>query len=87
MHCTAQAEGHKMKTSRCSELVVRGMHHRLPELWITPQPILLLTHLAQLCPPLARVLGQVAAKARMYALKEGQDIFDMQVVGRFIIYS
>lgn len=68
-----------MKADRFAELTVRGLYLGLPELWVSPQPFLLMALVCQLSPPLCRTLGQVAGKARLAALKDGVNVFDVQV--------
>ena len=45
----------KMSTERCVQLMVIGMANRLKEMWITPNPILLIIYFMQYFPNVAQL--------------------------------
>ncbi len=81
----AKAEGSKMSTERFTHLMVKGMHHRVEEMWISDQPFLLLTYLNTYMPWVGRQLfTRVVAPIRIKTLQEGGNIFDFKVQLLFI---
>jgi len=71
-----QDEGKKMPTERCTELMAKGMYHRVEEIWISHQPFLLFTYVSQYMPRVSRVLAKILGPARVKALKEGTNLYD-----------
>jgi len=71
-------EGVKMTTLRCVELMLRGMYHKVDEMWISDQPILLFTYLNTYAPWVSRQLLKYVGPARVKILKEGGQIYDMK---------
>lgn len=72
-----QAEGEKMPTERCAQLVLRGLHHGHEELWISTQPVLLMAYLATYAPALTRMLmTKVLGPARAKAVQGGTNAYD-----------
>lgn len=70
-----------MPTERCSKLVLRGLFHRLGELWIAEQPILLITYLSVYFPGFTRqVMTKIMGPARIKALQGGKNIYDMKTI-------
>lgn len=73
-------EGKKMETARCSQLMAKGIFHRVDEMWISPQPYLAFTYLNQYAPWLFRqIMTNVVGPQRVKALKEGGNVFDAKV--------
>jgi hypothetical protein len=69
-----------MDTDRCTGLVAKGLYYNMDEMWISDQPFLFLTYLTQYAPALSRfVATKIAGPARIKALKEGQNIYDVKV--------
>lgn len=76
-----QHEGRKMATDRCTSLILKGLFHDQNELWISEHPFLLFTYLAQYAPGLARWYGsEVAGPARVRAITNGENIYDLKTV-------
>lgn len=72
-------EGVKMSTERASELMLRAMHGRLDEAWISAQPFLLITYLSEYAPGLARFLFKnVFGPARVNAFLGGGNVFSVK---------
>jgi hypothetical protein len=44
----------KMSASRCARLIAKGMMHHVDEMWIGPQPVLLMSYLSTYAPWLCR---------------------------------
>ena len=44
-----------MSTERCAELMAIGIANQLDEIWISDQPILAVTYMAQYMPTIARM--------------------------------
>lgn len=66
----------KMPTARCSHLMVKAMHHRLMEVWISDQPLLFMTYLAQYAPTLNNLLfTNLLGPARIRALRTGGNVY------------
>lgn len=70
---TAAADkSNRMSAERCAQLIVRGMYHRLHEIWVSPQPILLFVYLAVFFPALADHLGtKYFGPARVEGFRKG----------------
>jgi len=67
----------KMKTKRCTELVVRAMHNDFDEVWIAKQPILAVTNLHVYAPFWSRQLfKRMVGPNRARMLKSGGDAYD-----------
>lgn len=76
-----QVEGKKMATIRCSELILKGLYHNLDEMWIAGQPFLLFTYLTQYLPGVSRLYAsKIAGPARIRALSQGENIYDLKTV-------
>lgn len=76
------AEGKKMPTSRCTSLIVRAMYNKnyIQEIWISTQPILLLTYLNVYLPWVTRQLfTKVIGPSRRRALLNGESVYDFMV--------
>jgi hypothetical protein len=61
----------RVSGERCAFLMACAMHHRLHEVWISLQPILLFTYLAQYMPAFASRLGNVFGPRRVAAFRAG----------------
>lgn len=71
-------EGQKMSADRAATLMLRGLYHRLPEVWVIYQPILLLTYLCEYMPALYRRLSvHLVGPLRIRALREGSNVMDV----------
>lgn len=78
-----------METSRCTELILKGIYHSFDEMWVSHQPFLLTTYTAQYFPYLNRILmTKVAGPSRVNAIKSGRDVYDLKVIffSALIIY-
>ncbi|KAJ1461784.1 hypothetical protein M885DRAFT_457125 [Pelagophyceae sp. CCMP2097] len=65
----------KMPTSRCASLMTAAIHFSLGQIWLSKQPELLFTALAQYAPRVFENVINVAGQNRLDALKAGTDIF------------
>ena len=74
-----QDEGKKMTTPRFANVMIRGMYHDFNEMWISTQPFLLFTYMAQYAPWLSRKIGCLVGPARVKAIREDGNPFDMKV--------
>jgi dehydrogenase/reductase SDR family protein 7 len=71
-------EENKMPTARCSFLMAKAMYHRLMEVWISDQPLLLMTYIAQYAPSVSNALfARVLGPARVRALQNGESVYDV----------
>lgn len=61
----------RMTAERCAHLMAAGMWARLPEVWLSPQPVLLFTYLGQYAPSLAAFLAPIVGAARVAAFRKG----------------
>ena len=76
------SEGKKMPTARCTGLIVRAMYNKglIQEIWISTQPILLLTYLNVYLPWVTRQLFTKAiGPSRRRALINGESVYDFMV--------
>jgi dehydrogenase/reductase SDR family protein 7 len=74
-------EEKKMPTERCSFLMAKAMHYRFMEVWISQQPLLFTTYLAQYAPTLSNLLfAKVLGPARVRILKSGGSVYDMKAI-------
>jgi dehydrogenase/reductase SDR family member 7 len=73
-------EEEKMPTSRCSILMAKAMYYRLMEVWISQQPLLLVTYIAQYAPTLSNfVFSKIVGPARVKVLHSGSgNLFDIK---------
>lgn len=46
----------KMPTERCSELILKGLHHDVDEMWISEQPALAASYVATYMPYVFRYI-------------------------------
>lgn len=68
-----QDEGTKMPTERATALMTKGMYYKFDEMWITQQPILLVSYLAVYAPWVGRqLLKYVLGPSRVKALQSGE---------------
>mmetsp|Transcript_20384 Transcript_20384/g.18524 ORF Transcript_20384/g.18524 Transcript_20384/m.18524 type:complete len:323 (+) Transcript_20384:1-969(+) len=69
------AKEKKMPVDRCAYLIAKGISNRLPELWLSDQPILFFQYLARYLPSLYRpILIRFAGPGRLRALETGGQI-------------
>mmetsp|Transcript_25718 Transcript_25718/g.43328 ORF Transcript_25718/g.43328 Transcript_25718/m.43328 type:complete len:317 (+) Transcript_25718:58-1008(+) len=71
-------EGKKMTTPRFVNLFLRGLARDVDEMWISTQPFLLLTYMAQYMPWLSRQIGRVVGPSRVKAIDEDGNPFDLK---------
>ena len=65
-----------MPTERCTELILRGLHHDLDEMWISEAPFLAMAYVSVYFPSIARYyVDNVLGPTRVHALKTGQAIY------------
>ncbi|XP_015903470.1 dehydrogenase/reductase SDR family member 7 [Parasteatoda tepidariorum] len=69
-----QSSDKKMKTERCSELMVTAIANKLDECWITFQPLLVVLYLAQYIPSFYRnfILKRAFSKERVMKMRQGR---------------
>jgi len=75
----ATVDGGKMPTSRCTHLMAKAMYYKLMEVWISPQPLLTMTYIAQYMPTFSNLLfAKVAGPARVRVLQTGGDAYSVK---------
>lgn len=67
---------HRVSAERCGELMAAAMHARLPEMWVSPQPILFYLYVGQYAPALYHMMAPNAGKKRVAAFRAGQRGYD-----------
>ena len=67
-----------MTTLRCVDLMLRGMAHRVEEMWISDQPFLTFTYLSTYAPWVSRQIMKFVGPARARILEEGGNIYDVK---------
>jgi hypothetical protein len=73
-----------MSTERCVSLIMKGLYHDIPDMWISRQPYLLLTYVTQYFPLVSRTLFKyLFGPVRVYAFRSGRGIFDITVSPSF----
>jgi short-subunit dehydrogenase len=71
----------RMPTDRCTDLIARGMYHKVDELWISDQPLLFVTFLNTYAPWIGRqLLKYKVGPSRVRMLTEGGDMYSMKAV-------
>jgi hypothetical protein len=75
-----QSEGKKMATERCTNLIAKGMYHKVDEMWISDQPFLLFTYMNVYAPWLTRQMFKIVGPMRVKVLREGGNIYDVKVI-------
>ena len=66
----------RLTAERCARLMATAIHFRLPEAWVSPQPILAYMYLAQFLPGLYLALSPTFGKRRVDAFRRGQMGYD-----------
>ena len=78
IHASTEGEK-KMPTDRCAHLMAVGVANRMPELWISGQPVLLLTYINQFFPRLTRfAYTKLIGPARVRVFRQGGDVYDFK---------
>ena len=62
---------HRLPAARCALLMAGAMHARLPEVWLSPQPILLFVYIAQYLPAFYHAISPVVGARRVEAFRRG----------------
>lgn len=70
-----------MTTSRFVNVMIRGLFYDIDEMWISEQPFLLLTYMAQYMPWVSRQLGRLVGPSRVKAIQSDGNPFDLKVGG------
>lgn len=69
----------KMPTERCTYLIAKCMYYKFMEVWISDQPFLTMTYLAQYAPFLNSILyARIFGPARIKVLETGGNVYDMK---------
>ena len=61
----------RVTAQRCAELMAAAAYHRLPEVWISTQPILAFVYIAQYAPSLGVWLSKRVGPKRVAAIRAG----------------
>ena len=70
-----------MATDRCAHLMAVAVAHKMPEVWISPQPALLLTYINQWFPGLTRLLmTSKLGPLRIRAFLSGGNVYDWKAI-------
>mmetsp|Transcript_56990 Transcript_56990/g.112288 ORF Transcript_56990/g.112288 Transcript_56990/m.112288 type:complete len:315 (-) Transcript_56990:22-966(-) len=71
----------KMPTTRCSFLMAKAMYYKFMEVWISQQPLLTMTYVAQYAPTLSNLLfSRVLGPARVRILQSGGNVYDVKAM-------
>jgi len=77
-HPRSSEEDSKMPTARCTFLVAKAMYYRMMEVWISPQPLLLMTYITKYMPFASNVLAtKLLGPARVRVLENGGNLYDV----------
>ena len=69
----------RMPTARCTDLIARGMYHKIDELWISDQPLLFVTFLNTYTPWIGRQLLKFkVGPSRVRMLSTGGDMYSLK---------
>lgn len=83
-----QEGGKRMTAARCTELIMKGLYYDLDEMWISEQPFLLMTYIADYMPFVARtLLVKYFGPVRVKAVKSGQNVYDPKVIVNLSIFD
>jgi dehydrogenase/reductase SDR family protein 7 len=76
------ADEKKMPTARCSHLMAKAMYYKsIMEVWISEQPLLAMTYVAQYAPTLSNTLfARVLGPARVRILQSGGNVYDVKAM-------
>jgi dehydrogenase/reductase SDR family protein 7 len=66
----------RMSAERCAKLMVAATWAKLPEIWVSPQPILFFTYIGQYLPSLYHFLAPRIGAKRVNAFKQGVKGYD-----------
>lgn len=70
-----------MPTERCTHLILKALYWRFDEVWISKQPILAITYLAEYTPGMVRFLfKKFIGPSRIRAFQGGESIMDLKVM-------
>ena len=70
-----------MPTDRCTHLIMKALYWRYDEVWISDQPILAITYLAEYTPGLMRYLMKnFIGPSRIKAFQDGGSVFDIKLM-------
>lgn len=70
-----------MPTERCTHLILKALYWGYDEVWISDQPILAVTYLAEYTPDLMRwLMKKVIGPSRIKAFKDGGSVFDIKAM-------
>lgn len=70
-----------MDTDRCARLMAVAVAHKMPEIWISPQPALLLTYINQYFPRFTRMLmSSKVGPIRVTAFKTGKNVYNWKAI-------
>ena len=69
----------RMPTDRCTDLIARGMFHKIDELWISDQPLLFVTYVNTYAPWIGRqLLKYKVGPSRVRMLTTGGDMYSIK---------
>ena len=75
-----------MPTDRCTHLIMKALYWRYDEVWISDQPILAITYLAEYTPGLMRYLMKnFIGPSRIKAFQDGGSVFDIKFMLKNIL--
>jgi dehydrogenase/reductase SDR family protein 7 len=76
------ADEKKMPTARCSHLMAKAMYYKtIMEVWISEQPLLAMTYVAQYAPTVSNTLfARVLGPARVRILQSGGNVYDVKAM-------
>ena len=69
----------KMETERCTSLIMKALYWGLDEIWVSNQPVLLVTYMNVYMPLFSRqVFKRLIGPSRMNMLKNGGSMYDLK---------
>ena len=78
----------KMSTARCTHLIMKALHYKFDEVWLSTQPFLFITYLSVYTPGLCRFLFKhVFGPARVKAFQSDGNVFDVMAALRSLVSS
>ena len=70
-----------MSTERCTHLILKALHYKFDEVWISDQPFLAVTYLSVYVPWLTRqLMKNFIGPSRVKAFVDGASVFDVKLI-------
>jgi dehydrogenase/reductase SDR family protein 7 len=70
-----------MTTERCTQLILKALHYKYDEVWLSDQPFLAITYLSVYAPWITRqLMKHFIGPSRVRAFIEGASVFDFKLI-------